>query len=50
MKADWLFSPWPMAGMLVLTIVISMAVFIWTGWLFFFLFIPLPFFFWKRKN
>ncbi len=50
MRTDWFFSPWFLVGMMALTITLSVAVFLLTGWLFFFLFIPLPMFFWRRKK
>ena len=50
MNEDWLASRWFLVGMLILTVAVSMTVFLLTGWLFFFLFLPLPIIFWKRKN
>jgi hypothetical protein len=49
MRTGWIFSPWFLVGMMVLTIALSVAVFLLTGWPFFFLFVPLPIFLWKRK-
>jgi hypothetical protein len=50
MRSELLFSPWFLVGTLILAVVVSVTTFLLTGWLFFFLFLPLPIIFWSRRK